>query len=99
MLDELAAVRQWDLELAALLDEARAAAVEEVTVTLPPAAENTAMSASFPASAAAVSCSSRVASVEAQLAYPANSSSIAFTSIFLWLLRVSSLLPGIAPAW
>ncbi len=35
MLDEHAVVRQWDLEIEALLDEARAAAVSEVVVTLP----------------------------------------------------------------
>ncbi len=37
MLDEQAVVRQWDLELEALLDEARSADVQEVVVTLPPA--------------------------------------------------------------
>lgn len=36
MLDELAEVRQWDLEMEALLDEARAAAVDEIVVSLPP---------------------------------------------------------------
>ncbi len=35
LLDELATVRQWDLELEALLEEARATALEEVVVTLP----------------------------------------------------------------
>jgi len=35
MLDEQAIVRQWDLELEALLDEAHAAAVGEVAVALP----------------------------------------------------------------
>jgi len=35
MLDELAVVRQWDLEIEALLDETRAAAASEVVVTLP----------------------------------------------------------------
>ena len=35
MLDEQALVRQWDLEMEALLDEARAAAVSEVVVALP----------------------------------------------------------------
>jgi len=37
MLDEHAVVRQWDLELEALLEEARAVNVDEVVVTLPPA--------------------------------------------------------------
>jgi DNA helicase II / ATP-dependent DNA helicase PcrA len=37
MLDEQAVVRQWDLEIEALLGEAHAAAVDEVVVTLPAA--------------------------------------------------------------
>ncbi|MGI8699767.1 MAG: UvrD-helicase domain-containing protein, partial [Nocardioidaceae bacterium] len=37
MLDEQAVVRQWDLELEALLEEARTAGSDEVVVTLPPA--------------------------------------------------------------
>jgi len=35
MLDEQAVVRQWDLELEALVDEAQAAAADEIVVTLP----------------------------------------------------------------